>query len=84
MYSKYLKYKNKYLQLKNQDGGAASASTEAVEEPIKMDGEILYPNGDKYIGEYISIKDVEGDKYIKHGKGSLFYNNGDVYEGKLL
>jgi hypothetical protein len=28
MYSKYLKYKNKYLKLKNQNGGAAS-----VEEP---------------------------------------------------
>ena len=36
MYSKYLKYKNKYLQLKNQNGGAsASASTEAVNVPIK-------------------------------------------------
>ena len=34
MYSKYLKYKNKYLQLKNQSGGASAT----VEKQIKMNG----------------------------------------------
>jgi len=76
MYSKYLKYKNKYLQLKNQDGGAASASTEAVKKPIQMNGKIVYLDGN-YIGEYLFM----GTYNLKHGHGIMNYTNKNIYEG---
>jgi hypothetical protein len=36
-------------------------------------GELLYHNGDKYVGKF--------ELDLKSGVGNMFYFNGDVYEG---
>ena len=60
-------------------------------------GTLIYPNGDKYNGEFQNderngtgtLYFSNGDKYIgkwkdnkRNGKGSILYSNGDKYEGE--
>ena len=45
-------------------------------EPMQSDGEINYPNGNRYAGEITM--------YTAHGKGVLTYANGDVYRGQFV
>lgn len=42
---------------------------------------ILYYTDDKlkYVGE-VFFDEVD-NSYIKHGKGILYFNNGDIYDG---
>jgi hypothetical protein len=73
-YKKYLKYKNKYINLRE--------IVENDKQPIHK--EIMYDSGDKYIGSIIysnkSIKSEEGN-YKKDGFGKMIYPNKDVYKG---
>ena len=74
-YEKYLKYKNKYIKYKNKYINLGEI-VENDKQPIYK--EIMYDNGDKYIGSVI-----DGNVPIKSGEGIYTYINGNRYEGEF-
>lgn len=52
---------------------ASHSETEKTKNSIN---EIIFPNGDKYVGPVVGGK--------LHGKGTLICNNGDKYEGEFI
>jgi len=79
-YKKYLKYKNKYINLRkyqNKYINLQEKSTEGITKPITKIN-YTYTNGDKYEGDGIAEEPP-----ILTGKGVYKYVNGDEYDGEF-
>ena len=47
-----------------------------------QNGTIIYPNGDKYVGQWKNTNTNTSPIFIRHGWGRLYkHNSNDVYEG---
>lgn len=56
-------------------------STNNDQGPVVRNGIYMFPNGDKYEGEYISL---EGGSLERNGRGKHITANGTVYEGNWV